>query len=183
MTKSEVMADKKSEFDFDLKINKYRLDDECLSHASRYAYYGEKCAEAKSALSEAKDNLELVISEVNTRIRDTLANAGQKSTEAMINALIPLDEEVKKARSLYKLDLDLGYEKRTIVSSIKAFYKPEELEGRRIIVVVNLKPAKMCGILSNGMLLAAESGTHGQPDEKISLLAPAEDSPLGSRVH
>ncbi|MBP5212660.1 MAG: methionine--tRNA ligase subunit beta, partial [Pyramidobacter sp.] len=92
-------------------------------------------------------------------------------------------EEVKKARSLYKLDLDLGYEKRTIVSSIKAFYKPEELEGRRIIVVVNLKPAKMCGILSNGMLLAAESGTHGQPDEKISLLAPAEDIPLGSRVH
>ena len=92
-------------------------------------------------------------------------------------------EEVKKARSLYKLDLDLGYEKRTIVSSIKSFYKPEELEGRKIIVVANLKPAKMCGILSNGMLLAAESGTHGAPDEKISLLGPVEDIPLGSRVH
>ena len=70
-----------------------------------------------------------------------------------------------------------------IVSSIKDFYKPEELEGRRIVVVANLKPAKMCGVVSNGMLLAAGSGAPHTPEEKLSLLAPAEDIPLGSRVH
>lgn len=92
-------------------------------------------------------------------------------------------EAVPKSRSLYRLDLDLGYEKRVIVSSIKDFYKPEELEGRRIVVVANLKPAKMCGVVSNGMLLAAGSGAPHTPEEKLSLLAPAEDIPLGSRVH
>lgn len=92
-------------------------------------------------------------------------------------------EPVPKSRSLYKLDLDLGYEKRVIVSSIKDFYKPEELEGRRIVVVANLKPAKMCGVMSNGMLLAAGSGAPHTPEEKLSLLAPVEDIPLGSRVH
>ncbi len=92
-------------------------------------------------------------------------------------------EEVKRSRALYKLDIDLGYEKRTIVSGIKNFYTTEELVGRRIIVVVNLKPVKMCGIVSDGMLLAAESGGHGAPDARISLLTPAEDIPLGSRVH
>nr|WP_255415982.1 methionine--tRNA ligase [Pyramidobacter sp. CG50-2] len=92
-------------------------------------------------------------------------------------------EPVPKSRSLYKLDLDLGYEKRVIVSSIKDFYTPEELEGRRIVVVANLKPAKMCGVMSNGMLLAAGSGAPHTPEEKLSLLAPVEDIPLGSRVH
>ena len=92
-------------------------------------------------------------------------------------------EAVPKSRSLYRLDLDLGYEKRVIVSSIKDFYKPEELEGRRIVVVANLKPAKMCGVVSNGMLLAAGSGAPHTPEEKLSLLAPAEDSPRGTRVH
>lgn len=92
-------------------------------------------------------------------------------------------EPVPKTRALLKLELDLGYEKRTIVSSIKAFYKPEELEGRKIIIVANLKPAKMCGIMSNGMLLAAVAGGHGTPDEKLSLLTPAEDIPVGTRVH
>ncbi|MCI6260814.1 methionine--tRNA ligase [Pyramidobacter sp. SM-530-WT-4B] len=92
-------------------------------------------------------------------------------------------EPVPKSRSLYKLDLDLGYEKRVIVSSIKDFYKPEDLEGRRIVVVANLKPAKMCGVMSNGMLLAAGSGAPHTPEEKLSLLAPVEDIPLGSRVH
>ena len=60
-------------------------------------------------------------------------------------------QEIRKARNNLKLTLFDGIHERTIVSSIKAFYKPEELEGRRIIVVVNLKPAQMCGILSNGM--------------------------------
>jgi len=72
-------------------------------------------------------------------------------------ALVEKVEAVPKADKLYILSLDLGYEKRTIVSSIREFYKPEDLEGRKIIVLCNLKPAKFRGVQSNGMLLAAES--------------------------
>ncbi len=91
-------------------------------------------------------------------------------------------EPLPKSRSLYKLEVDLGFEKRTILSGIKAFYTPEELTGRKVVVVVNLKPVKMCGTLSSGMLLAAGTGEPHSSDEKLSLVAPAEDIPLGSRV-
>jgi len=97
-------------------------------------------------------------------------------------ALVEKVEAVPKADKLYILSLDLGYEKRTIVSSIREFYKPEDLEGRKIIVLCNLKPAKFRGVQSNGMLLAAES-----PDtrkEELTLLTVMDDSiPVGSRIH
>lgn len=92
-------------------------------------------------------------------------------------------EEVPKAQRLYKLSLDLGYEQRTIVSSIKEHFSPEELLGRSIVVVVNLKPAKMCGVMSQGMLLAASVPGADGKGEVLSLLAPVEDIPLGARVH
>jgi methionyl-tRNA synthetase len=86
--------------------------------------------------------------------------------------------EVPRAKKLYKIDVNLGYEKRVIVAGIREFIPQEELVGKRIIVVANLKPAKLCGVESNGMLLAASS-----PDEKVfSLVIPEKDIPLGSRV-
>ncbi|MDN5318574.1 MAG: methionyl-tRNA synthetase [Thermovirga sp.] len=88
-------------------------------------------------------------------------------------------EPVPKADKLYKLDLDLGYERRTIVSGIREFYTEEELLGKKIIVICNLKPAKLRGVESNGMLLAAET-----PDGKeIALLTVDGDIRLGARVH
>ncbi|HLU23197.1 MAG TPA: methionine--tRNA ligase [Bacillaceae bacterium] len=65
-------------------------------------------------------------------------------------------EPVKKANKLLKLQLDLGYEQRQVVSGIAEFYKPEELIGRKVIVVANLKPVKLRGELSQGMILAGE---------------------------
>ena len=97
-------------------------------------------------------------------------------------ALVEKVEVVPKSDRLYILNLDLGYEKRAIVSSIREFYKPEELEGRKIVVLCNLKPAKFRGVQSNGMLLAPES-----PDKRkeiITLLTVMDDSiPAGSRIH
>lgn len=97
-------------------------------------------------------------------------------------ALVEKIEIVPKADRLFVLHLDLGYEKRAIVSSIREHYKPQDLEGKKIIVLVNLKPAKFRGIVSDGMLLAAES-----PDttkEVLTLLTVLDDSiPTGSRVH
>ena len=90
-------------------------------------------------------------------------------------------EVVPKADKLYILNLDLGYEKRVIVSSIREFYKPEDLEGKKIIVLCNLKPAKFRGVQSNGMLLAAESPETRQ--EILTLLTVMDDSiPVGSRI-
>ncbi|MEE1132854.1 MAG: methionine--tRNA ligase [Caryophanon sp.] len=67
-------------------------------------------------------------------------------------------EPVKKADKLLKLQVDLGYEKRQVVSGIAKFYTPEELIGQKVIVVANLKPTKLRGELSEGMILA---GSHG----------------------
>lgn len=65
-------------------------------------------------------------------------------------------EPVKKTNKLLKLQLDLGYEKRQVVSGIAEYYKPEDLIGRKVIVVANLKPVKLRGELSQGMILAGE---------------------------
>lgn len=90
-------------------------------------------------------------------------------------------EAVPKTDKLFKLDLDLGYEKRTIVSSIRDFYSANELVGKKIIVVCNLKPAKFRGIESKGMLMAAESPN--EKDFSLALLTVDREIPPGSRIH
>ena len=84
-------------------------------------------------------------------------------------------QKVEKAKKLLCLQLDLGYEKRQVVSGIAKFYQPEDLIGKKLIVVANLKPATLCGIESNGMILA--SG-----EEQVRVVFLAEDTPLGERV-
>ena len=64
--------------------------------------------------------------------------------------------KVEKADKLLKLEVDLGFEKRTIVSGIALHFKPEEIIGKQVVVVANLAPRKMRGIESNGMILMAE---------------------------
>ena len=84
-------------------------------------------------------------------------------------------EKVPKAKKLLKLQVDLGYEQRQVVSGIAKWYAPEDLIGKKIILVANLKPATLCGIESNGMILA--SG-----EETVRVVFLAEDTPLGERV-
>ena len=103
-----------------------------------------------------------------------------RSVEMRVAQIVKV-EEIPKSRKLYKLEVDLGYEKRTVCSGIKAFFTPGELEGRRVILVTNLKPAKLCGIESNGMILAASVKVDGN-SEALTLVAPAGEIPLGSRV-
>ena len=85
-------------------------------------------------------------------------------------------EPVPKAKKLLKLIIDLGYEKRQVVSGIAKYYTPEELIGKKIIVVANLNPAKLCGVESNGMILAS-----GEDDVRVVFLDP--ETPNGQRVH
>ena len=82
---------------------------------------------------------------------------------------------VPKADKLLKLQLDLGYEQRQVVSGIAACYKPEDMVGKKVIVVCNLAPRKLRGEVSNGMILA--SG-----EEQIRVVFLSDDTPLGERV-
>ncbi|MFA7621271.1 MAG: methionine--tRNA ligase [Aminobacteriaceae bacterium] len=100
-----------------------------------------------------------------------------KAIELRVAQIVEVNE-IKKSKKLYRLTVDLGYERRTIVSGIKDFFTPEELLGKRIIVVVNLQPATLCGVESNGMLLAVGDGKR----TALSLLVPDRDIPLGNRV-
>lgn len=86
-------------------------------------------------------------------------------------------EPVKKADKLLKLQLDLGYEKRQVVSGIAEFYKPEELIGKKLIVVANLKPVKLRGELSQGMILA------GEKDGVLSVASVDQSLPNGAIVN
>ncbi|MDQ0216210.1 methionyl-tRNA synthetase [Oikeobacillus pervagus] len=85
-------------------------------------------------------------------------------------------EPVKKADKLLKLQLDLGDEKRQVVSGIAQYYQPEELVGKKVICVTNLKPVKLRGELSQGMILA------GSQDGKLSLATIDDSLPNGARV-
>lgn len=85
-------------------------------------------------------------------------------------------EPVKKADKLLKLQLDLGYEKRQVVSGIAKFYTPEEMVGKKVICVTNLKPVKLRGELSQGMILAASQG------DQLTLATVPENMPNGAIV-
>ncbi|HTC00289.1 MAG TPA: methionine--tRNA ligase subunit beta, partial [Ferruginibacter sp.] len=86
-------------------------------------------------------------------------------------------EKVEKADKLLKLEVDLGFEKRTIVSGIAMHFKPEELIGKQVVVVANLAPRKMRGIESNGMILLAED-----TDGKLHFVSPETVIQSGSGV-
>lgn len=86
-------------------------------------------------------------------------------------------EEVKKSKKLLCSQVKIGSQVKQIVSGIKAYYKPEEMVGKKVMVLVNLKPAKLAGVLSEGMLLCAEG-----PDGELSLLTPEKDMPAGAEI-
>jgi methionyl-tRNA synthetase len=87
-------------------------------------------------------------------------------------------DRIQGADKLLKLMVDIGDEVRQVLAGIALGYTPEELVGRKVVIVTNLAPRKMRGLESNGMLLAASAGTDGKP----VLCTFAEDIPVGSKV-
>ena len=86
-------------------------------------------------------------------------------------------EEVKKSKKLLCNTVKIGNETRQILSGIKSCYKPEDMVGRKVMVVANLKSAKLAGMLSEGMILCAEDG-----NGTLSLMTPDKDMPSGSEI-
>jgi methionyl-tRNA synthetase len=137
------------------------------------AYFEEKekanaLAEEQAKKASVKEKAENVATVAQIGIEDF---AKVELTAAKI-----LDcEAVPKAKKLLKLTLDDGNGTRTVASGIAKFYTPDELKGKTVILVSNLKPAKLCGIESQGMILAADCGE----DVKVIFL---EDVPAGSKI-
>ncbi|NPV43774.1 MAG: methionine--tRNA ligase [Firmicutes bacterium] len=87
-------------------------------------------------------------------------------------------ERIEGADKLLKLELDVGGEKRQVVSGIAQFYSPEDLEGKKVVLVANLKPVKLRGVESQGMILAASD----KGDKRLAVLTIDRDLPSGLKV-
>ena len=85
--------------------------------------------------------------------------------------------EVPKSKKLLVSQIKFGDQTRQIVSGIKKWYKPEEMVGKKVMCLINLKPAKLAGLESQGMILAAEDS-----EGNVTLMAPEKDMPSGSGI-
>lgn len=87
-------------------------------------------------------------------------------------------ERVKDSKSLLRLKIDLGEEKRQIIAGISKYYQPKDLIRKEIVVIVNLEPKTLFGLESHGMLLAAEDESQKEP----VLLIPDKEVPPGTKI-
>ena len=133
----------------------------------------EKASEAKPAPS-AEKTAETAEAEKKTEVTiDDFAKLEFKVGEVIAC------EEVKKSKKLLCSQVRIGDEVRQIVSGIRKYYSAEEMVGKKVMVITNLKPAKLAGIVSEGMLLCAEG-----PDGSLALMTPesGKDIPDGSEI-
>lgn len=163
MTKKETLESERKkkgfELDFakDISINKFKLDEECLSHAGLYYNYGEAQASAKTEVAKAKDNLELVQAERSLAIRDQLISQGTKVTEAMITSSLIIDEEVREAKSRVREAEDI-YNKLTVAV--------QAMDARRS-ELDNLVKLYLSGYFSNPNSIGAKNGATEQAEKAV----------------
>lgn len=142
-----------------------KIDDEVISEQIQKLQQKEKMKEGNKSI---ENNAE--------PIKDIIQFEDFQKIDLRI-ATIVSSEAVPKADKLLKLNLDLGFEKRTVVSGIAQHYRPEELSGKQVVLVANLAPRTMKGIESKGMVLLAENG-----DGKLCFVSPESIWPNGYGV-
>ena len=86
-------------------------------------------------------------------------------------------EEVPKSKKLLCSQVKIGSQVKQIVSGIKQYYSPQEMVGKKVMVLVNLKPAKLAGVVSEGMLLCAEDA-----EGNLALMVPEKEMPAGAEI-
>lgn len=130
----------------------------------------------KFEINEIKEKLKLIREKKTSGgVRELVSYDYFKKLDIRV-ALVEDVEKVPKADKLYKLSIDLGTEKRTLVAGLAEYYKAEELKGKKIVILANLEPRKLRGILSEGMLLAAVDG------DIVTVLTPDKEIPPGAKV-
>lgn len=151
---------------------KVRADDPIFPRVDIAAYIGEKSADSPKAnrMTEPATTTQATPPDQNKITIDQFMEVDLRVAE------VRAAERVEKSKKLMKLTVFTGDEERTIVAGIATKYSPEELVGRKIVIVANLQAAKLMGVESNGMVLAASIG--GEP----SLLAVDPGVPAGTKV-
>ncbi len=130
-------------------------------------------ADSETADSEAEAKEEAVI-DIEPKDEITFEQFG--TMQFQVGEIIAC-EEVKKSKKLLCSQVKIGSQVKQIVSGIKAHYTPEEMVGKKVMVLVNLKPAKLAGVLSEGMLLCAEDA-----EGNLSLMVPEKEMPAGAEI-
>ena len=157
-----------------IDIKKELEEIENMSVENKLAVKGEKIKEAKVAKVAAKESTQAV-AEVDNETDANLITIDDFSKVELRVAKVIEAEKVEKADKLLKMKLQVGEETRQVVSGIAKYYTPEEMVGKTLILVANLKPAKLRGIESQGMILAATN------ENGLSLVTIDKD--LGSGAH
>ena len=151
----------------DSKVLFARIDEaKMLSELEAELDAKRKAAEAEAAKAQAKLEAPEKMPEINF---DAFMAVEMRC------AKIIACEKVEKSKKLLKIQVDLGYEQRQVVSGIAKYYTPEQLIGKKVAMVTNLAPAKLCGIESFGMILAS-----GEEDVRVLFLDDAVE--LGARI-
>ncbi len=138
--------------------------------------FGEKEAEEKKEAADGESSAKEEPTVIDIESKAEITYDDFAKLQFQIGEIIAC-EEVKKSKKLLCSQVRIGSQVKQIVSGIKAHYTPEQMVGKKVMVVVNLKPAKLAGILSEGMLLCAE-------DEQgnLALMVPDKDMPAGAEI-
>jgi methionyl-tRNA synthetase len=149
-------------------------------NAARTFYYLQPGTEVKigSSIFPRKEKTTISAGSVSKKeeMAADLVDYAEFAKIKMVVAQVLEAEKVAGSDKLLRLQIDLGDEKRQIVAGVAEYYKPDEMVGKKIVVVKNLKPAKIRGVESNGMLLAAKK------EKELFLVVPSGDLPPGSII-
>ena len=129
---------------------------------------------AEEAAEPAKKEKEEAVIDIEPKEEITFEEFGKMQFQ--VGEIIAC-EAVKKSKKLLCSQVKIGSQVKQIVSGIKAHYSPEEMVGKKVMVLVNLKPAKLAGVLSEGMLLCAED-----ENGELALMVPEKEMPSGAEI-
>ena len=134
----------------------------------------EKVEAKKAAEQKEEEKLEEPVIDIEPKEEITFEEFGKMQFQ--VGEIISC-EAVKKSKKLLCSQVRIGSQVKQIVSGIKAHYTPEEMVGKKVMVLVNLKPAKLAGVLSEGMILCAEDA-----EGNLALMTPEKPMPAGAEI-
>ena len=136
----------------------------------------EAMAEAERKAQEQSDTKEIDTSVIELEAKPEITYDDFAKLQFQVGEIIAC-EAAPKSKKLLCSKVKIGSQVKQIVSGIKAYYSPEEMVGKKVMVLVNLKPATLAGVVSEGMLLCAEDG-----DGNLALMKPEKDMPAGAEI-
>ena len=155
-----------------LDMKEVEKKDEEMAAAMAAAAQGDNAAEESGEVTQGQDTAQPIDIEPKAEIAyDDFAKL-----QFQVGEIISC-EAVPKSKKLLCSQVKVGSQVKQIVSGIKAHYSPEEMVGKKVMVLVNLKPAKLAGVLSEGMLLCAEDA-----EGRLALVAPEKEMPAGAEI-